>query len=75
MSTRDPSLFAKRKRANALGLTFSMIAMSIGMLFLFWILAILLWKGFAAISPSLFLASTPAPGSEGGGLANPIVWD
>jgi phosphate transport system permease protein len=73
MSTRDPSLFAKRKRANALGLTFSMIAMSIGMLFLFWILAILLWKGFAAISPSLFLASTPAPGSEGGGLANPIV--
>ncbi|BEI42976.1 MULTISPECIES: phosphate ABC transporter permease PstA [unclassified Polynucleobacter] len=73
MSTRDPSLFAKRKRANTLGLTFSMIAMSIGMLFLFWILAILLWKGFAAISPSLFLASTPAPGSEGGGLANPIV--
>jgi phosphate transport system permease protein len=73
MSARDPSLFAKRKRANALGLTFSMIAMSIGMLFLFWILAILLWKGFAAISPSLFLASTPAPGSEGGGLANPIV--
>ena len=73
MSTRDPSLFAKRRRANALGLTFSMIAMSIGMLFLFWILAILLWKGFAAISPSLFLASTPAPGSEGGGLANPIV--
>jgi len=73
MSTRDSSLFAKRKRANALGLTFSMIAMSIGMLFLFWILAILLWKGFAAISPSLFLASTPAPGSEGGGLANPIV--
>jgi phosphate transport system permease protein len=73
MSTRDLSLFAKRKRANALGLTFSMIAMSIGMLFLFWILAILLWKGFAAISPSLFLASTPAPGSEGGGLANPIV--
>ena len=73
MSARDPSLFAKRKRANALGLTFSMIAMSIGMLFLFWILAILLWKGFAAISPSLFLASTPAPVSEGGGLANPIV--
>ena len=34
MSTRDPSLFAKRKRANAFGLTFSMVAMSIGMLFL-----------------------------------------
>ena len=73
MSTRDPSLFAKRKRSNAIGLTFSMIAMSIGMLFLMWILAILLYKGFSAISPSLFLANTPAPGSEGGGLANPIV--
>lgn len=73
MGMRDPSLFAKRKRANAIGLTFSMIAMSIGMLFLLWILTILLWKGFTAISPSLFLASTPAPGSEGGGLANPIV--
>ena len=47
--------------------------MSIGMIFLFWILAILLYKGFSAISPSLFFANTPAPGSEGGGLANPIV--
>ena len=70
---RDQSLFQKRKRANALGLTFSTTAMSIGMLFLIWILAILLYKGFAALSPSLFFASTPAPGSEGGGLANPIV--
>jgi phosphate transport system permease protein len=70
---RDQSLFRKRKRANALGLTFSCTAMSIGMLFLIWILAILLYKGFAALSLSLFFASTPAPGSEGGGLANPIV--
>lgn len=70
---RDASLFAKRKRVNALGLTFSMIAMSMGMIFLFWILAILLYKGFSAISLSLFFSSTPAPGSEGGGLANPIV--
>ncbi len=71
--TRDASLFTKRKRANALGLTFAMIAMSIGMIFLFWILAILLYKGFSAISPSLFFANTPAPGSEGGGLANAIL--
>ena len=71
--SRDVSLFAKRKRSNAIGLTFSMIAMSIGMLFLFWILSILLYKGFSAISPALFLANTPAPGTEGGGLANPIV--
>jgi len=73
MSTRDQALFAKRKRANAFGLTFSMIAMSIGMAFLLWILAILLWKGFAAISPSLFLEVSPAPGTPGGGLSNAIV--
>ena len=69
----DQGLFNQRKRANAIGLTLSMIAMSIGMIFLFWILSVLLYKGFSAISPSLFLASTPAPGTAGGGLANPIV--
>jgi phosphate transport system permease protein len=69
----DQALFNKRKRVNAIGLTLSLIAMSIGMVFLFWILSVLLYKGFAAISPSLFLESTPAPGTDGGGLANPIV--
>jgi phosphate transport system permease protein len=69
----DQAHFNKRKRVNAIGLTLSLIAMSIGMVFLFWILSVLLYKGFAAISPSLFLQSTPAPGTEGGGLANPIV--
>ncbi len=69
----DQALFNKRKRVNAVGLTLSLIAMSIGMVFLFWILSVLLYKGFAAISPSLFLESTPAPGTDGGGLANPIV--
>ncbi len=73
MNSRDPTLFAKRKRANAFGLTFSLVAMSIGMIFLLWILAILLFKGFSAISPALFLEISPAPGTPGGGLANAIV--
>jgi phosphate transport system permease protein len=73
MNSRDPTLFAKRKRANAFGLTFSLVAMSIGMMFLLWILAILLFKGFSAISPALFLEISPAPGTPGGGLANAIV--
>ena len=47
--------------------------MGIGMLFLLWILGVLLFKGFEAINLSMFLASTPAPGSEGGGLANAII--
>ena len=72
-SNIDLSLFAKRKRANKIGLTLSMGAMAIGMIFLFWILGVLLFKGFSALDISLFTQSTPAPGSEGGGLANAIV--
>jgi phosphate transport system permease protein len=69
----DQSLFNKRKRVNAIGLSLSVFAMSIGMFFLIWILSILLYKGFSALSLPLFLESTPAPGTDGGGLANPIV--
>ena len=69
----DQALFNKRKRVNAIGLSLSLFAMSIGMFFLIWILSILLYKGFSALSLSFFLESTPAPGTDGGGLANPIV--
>ncbi|MCE2679062.1 MAG: phosphate ABC transporter permease PstA [Burkholderiales bacterium] len=69
----DPSIFKRRKRANAIGLLLSTCTMGIGMMFLMWILGVLLYKGFSAIDISLFIASTPAPGSEGGGLANAIV--
>jgi phosphate transport system permease protein len=69
----DQSLFTKRKRANKIGLTLSMGAMLLGMIFLFWILGVLLFKGFSAIDLNIFIHSTPAPGSEGGGLANAIV--
>ena len=72
-SVIDPGLFSKRKRANTIGLTLSMIAMLIGMIFLFWILSVLLYKGFSTLSLDLFIQNTPAPGSEGGGLANPII--
>jgi phosphate transport system permease protein len=72
-SNIDLSLFAKRKRANKIGLTLSMSAMVIGMIFLLWILGVLFFKGFAALDISLFTQSTPAPGSEGGGLANAIL--
>lgn len=69
----NDAIFARRKRANRIGLALSIFAMGCGMLFLFWILGILLFKGFSAIHLSLFLDSTPAPGSDGGGLANAIV--
>ena len=73
VSNIDPTIFAKRKRSKKIGLALSVFAMSLGMLFLSWILGVLLFKGFSAIDLSLFTASTPAPGSEGGGLANAIV--
>ena len=72
-SNIDAAIFAKRKRANKIGLTLSMGAMVLGMVFLFWILSVLVIKGFSALDLSLFTHSTPAPGSDGGGLANAIV--
>jgi phosphate transport system permease protein len=69
----DQSIYKKRQRANAIGLFLSMSAMAIGMCALLWILFILLSKGFSAIDLNLFTQSTPAPGSEGGGLSNAIV--
>jgi phosphate transport system permease protein len=69
----DLSIYARRKRANFIGLVLSMSAMIIGLAFLLWILSILMFKGFSALSFSMLTHSTPAPGSEGGGLANAIV--
>ena len=69
----NPEVFARRKRANKIGLTLSMFAMGLGMIFLFWILSVLVIKGFSSINLDLFTHSTPSPGSDGGGLANAIV--
>jgi phosphate transport system permease protein len=47
--------------------------MAFGIGFLLWILSVLLINGLGAIDLDLFTKNTPAPGSEGGGLLNPIV--
>jgi phosphate transport system permease protein len=73
IAKKDPAIYASRKRSNFIGLVLSMSAMAIGLMFLLWILAILMFKGFSALSWSMLTQSTPAPGSEGGGLANAIV--
>ena len=69
----DPSIYARRKRANLIGLLLSMSAMVIGLVFLLWILAILMFKGFSALSMDLLTHVSPAPGTPGGGLSNAIV--
>ncbi len=76
MSTKtnmDPSIYARRKRANFIGMVLSMSAMVIGLAFLLWILAILMFKGFSALSIDLLTQVSPAPGTPGGGLSNAIV--
>ncbi len=65
-------LYRKRKLANRIGLTLSMGAMGLGLVVLLWILSILFYNGFAALDWNLFTQSTPAPGTEGGGLLNAI---
>lgn len=67
------ALYRKRQRANTIGLTLSMMAMGLGLAVLLWILVVLFYNGFAALDWNMFTKSTPAPGSEGGGLANAIV--
>ena len=66
-------LYRKRRLVSALGLTFSMAAMAVGVAVLLWILYVLLANGLAALDWHLFVADTPAPGTDGGGLRNAIV--
>jgi phosphate transport system permease protein len=67
----DLSLARRRKRANAVALVLAVCAAAIGLFFLASILWTLLAEGLTAISPRLFVESTPPPG-ETGGLANAI---
>lgn len=69
----NQKLYRRRVRTNAIGLTLSMLAMGLGLFVLLWILGVLFTNGFAALDWNMFTKSTPAPGSEGGGLANAIV--
>ena len=67
------ALYKKRQRTNAIGLALSMSAMVLGLTVLLWILFVLFSNGFKALDWSILTQSTPAPGTEGGGLANAIV--
>jgi phosphate transport system permease protein len=51
----------------------SMLAMTLGLAVLLWILFVLFANGFAALDWNIVSQDTPAPGTEGGGLRNAIV--
>jgi phosphate transport system permease protein len=67
------SIYRRRLLQHRVGILLSISAMSIGISALLWILAVLVINGLGAIDLHMFTHTTPAPGSEGGGLLNPIV--
>ncbi len=69
----DMGLYRRRLWINRIGIGLSMFAMALGLIVLLWVLLALLTNGIKGLSWTLFTVSTPAPGSEGGGLANAIV--
>jgi phosphate transport system permease protein len=70
--TMNP-VYRKRLFIHRVGIALSFLAMTIGLIFLMWILFTLVVKGMGAINWAIFTQTTPAPGSEGGGLMNAIV--
>jgi phosphate transport system permease protein len=69
----DNPIYRRRLLSHRIGISLSFCAMAFGIGFLLWILSVLLINGLGAIDLDLFTKNTPAPGSEGGGLLNPIV--
>lgn len=67
------SIYRRRTIVNRIGMTLSGLAMIGGLLGLAWILWTLFYNGLSAFDLDFFTKSTPAPGSEGGGMANAIV--
>ena len=66
-----PSFTRKRRINNTIFLSLSLGAAAVGLVFLVFILAALLWNGLAGLRPSVFTEMTPPPGSAGG-LLNAI---
>ncbi|HEX9389737.1 MAG TPA: phosphate ABC transporter permease PstA [Usitatibacteraceae bacterium] len=64
--------YNRRLMINRFALLLALLAMAIGMAFLFWILYVLVLRGFSGLSLAVFTQTTPPPGSEGG-LANAIA--
>jgi phosphate transport system permease protein len=60
------NLYTRRRFANAMGLSISVLAMGFGLFWLCWILWTLLENGLPALTTAVFTKMTPPPGSAGG---------
>ncbi|HWA91573.1 MAG TPA: phosphate ABC transporter permease PstA [Rhizomicrobium sp.] len=68
----NKALYRRRKSANAVFLTLSVLAAAFGLVWLALILGDLCYNGFSSLTPTLFTMNTPPPNTEGG-LLNAIV--
>jgi phosphate transport system permease protein len=68
----DMSLYASRRRRNAVAMAAAIGATVIGLAVLALILGVLFWEGFGGLSLQVFTEMTPPPGSTGG-LLNAIA--
>lgn len=66
------AIYQKRMFRNRIAMGLSLAAMAVGLAVLFWILAMLLYKGISGLNWAVFTQNTPPPGSAGG-LLNAIV--
>lgn len=73
LSNSSNPVYRNRLLQHRVGIALSILAMGIGIAFLLWILAVLVINGVGAIDVAIFTQTTPAPGSDGGGLMNPII--
>jgi len=70
---RDRARYLRRRAANVLMHVLALLSALFGLVWLFWILAVLVRKGVPAINWAFFTQLPTPPGTEGGGLANAIV--
>jgi phosphate transport system permease protein len=66
------SLYARRRRRNAISMGLSVGATLFGLGWLVLILGVLLYEGLGGLSLKVFTENTPPPGADGG-LLNPIL--
>ena len=63
---------AGRKIKSRIILSLCVLAAAFGIVWLFLILAELVWKGLAGLNVDIFTQNTPPPHEDGGGLLNAI---
>lgn len=63
----------RRKRINRFVLLLSTVSALIGLVFLFWILGVLIYKGIDALNLGIFLYDGAPPGREESGLRHALV--